>query len=304
MRNLLIMLIATVLASAALIGCQAGAPPPKFEVSSLQIKPNQINTGETATITAVVTNTGGSAGLYNAVLLFDTVTTGTKGLQLGPGASTTVTFQITGKAPGTYPVEIGDTSGVLTVKPKLVAKPTELKYDSGFPKDYLAPEKPTTGYLVSFDVPSTEFIIHTIRIMGLVYGGRGVLMQDPELQIWDSSSKVIYSSVLDRKKFPQLSFLLSNDLENKGGWVDTEIPYVKVSGEFFVHIYTGSNTGQGFRLGADNSGPNTHSELTIRNEKGVDIVATTWPYPGSYWYGDKTYLNWMVRAIGDAMLPE
>lgn len=304
MKNIFLISILTILIAAALPGCQSGPPPAKFEVTSLQIKPNQITTGETTTITAVVTNRGESTGLYNAVLLFDTVNSGAKGLQLDAGASTTVTFTLTGKTPGTFPINIGNASGVLVVKPKMVARQTELKYDGGFAKDYLAPEKPATGYLVAFTPPSTEFIIHTVRIMGLVYGGKGVLIQDPELQIWDSSSGVIYSSPVDRRKFPQLSFLLSNELESKGGWVDIEIPYVKVKGNFYIHIYTGPNTGQGFRIGAEDSTTNTSCDLTVRGNDGKDSILNTWPYISSRWYGNKAAVNWMVRVIGDAMLPE
>ena len=303
-KPIIILTLLVITASAALPACQPAASPAIFEVSSLQIKPAQITAGETATVTAVVTNIGSSADIYTAVLSIDTVRSDSKSVHLEPGASQTVSFSITEKIPGTHNIEIGDASAKFIVKPKLVAKQTVLKYDSGFAKDYLGLEKPATGYLISFTPPSTEFIIHSISIMGLIYGSKGVQMRDLEVEIWDASAKVLHKSTLDWKKFPQLTYLLSLDLQNKGGWVDLEVPDVSVNGNFYVHIYTGPNIGLGFRIGTDNSVINAHSDLTVRDENGRDTILATWPYPTSQWFGDKSAVNWMVRVSGNAMVPE
>ena len=297
-------MLLTITASVALAGCQPAAAPAIFEVSSLQIKPNQITAGETATVTAVVTNRGGSSGMYNAVLSIDTVRTDSKSIRLEPDASQTVSFSVTETVPGTYTVEIGNASAKLIVNPKLMAKQMILKYDGGFAKDYLGVEKPATGYLVSFVPPSTEFIIHSISIMGLVYGSKGVQLKDLEVEIWDANLQVLHKSTLEWKKFPQLTYLLSLDLQNKGDWVDVDVPDIKVNGNFYVHVYAGPNIGPGFRMGADNSVTNAHSELTVRDENGRDSILTVWPYSISQWFGDKTTVNWMVRVSGSAMVPE
>jgi hypothetical protein len=305
MKKIVILtLLLGVITAGALPGCQPPAVPAKFEVSSLQIKPNQITTGGTSTVTAVVTNVGGTSGIYTVVLSVDTVRTDSKSVNLNPGASQTVNFSLSKATAGTFQVEVGDASGTLTVKPKLVAKPAELKYDGGFAKDYLGLDKPATGYLVSFAPPSTQFVINNIRMMGFVYGGKGVMIRDIDVQVWDNNMKLLHSEVLDVKKFPQLSFLLSNDLESKGGWVDLYVPDIKVDGNFYVHIYTGVTTGQGFRMGVDSSVVNTHSDITIRDEKGLDVPVAIWPYPAAKWYGDKSKVNWMVRVSGNAMMPE
>jgi hypothetical protein len=305
MRKIIIStLLLGVIAATALTGCQPPAVPAKFEVSSMQIKPNQITVGETATVTAVVANVGGTGGIFNVVLSVDTEKSGSKSVQLDPGASQTVTFPLSKDTAGTYQVEIGDASGTFTVKPKMVAKQAEIKYDGGFPKDYLGLDKPATGYLVSCVPPSTPFVINDIRIMGLNYGGKGAQLKDLDVQVWDKNMKVLYQAVLDSKKFPQLSFLLSLDLENKGAWVDLPIPDVKVDGNFYVHIYTGVTSGQGFRMGVDNSVINTHSDITIRDTNGVDNPVTVWPFPNSKWFGDKNRVNWMVRVSGNDMVPE
>lgn len=300
----LILILSVIAAAMTLPGCQLAAAPAVFEVSSLQIKPNQITAGETATVTAVVTNSGSGSGVYNAVLSIDTVRSDSKSVHLEPGASQSISFSLTENTPGTYEVEIGDASAKLTVKPKLVAKQTTLKYDGGFAKDYLALEKPATGYLVSFVPPSTEFVIQSISLMGLVFGSKGVQIRDLEVEIWDASLKVLYSSTLDWKKFPQLTYLLSLDLQSKGDWVELPVPDVRVDGNFYVHIYAGPNIGPGFRMGADNSVINAHSDLTIRDEGGGDSILAIWPYAASQWFGDKKSVNWMVRVSGSAMVPE
>ena len=305
MKKLIILILSLgVITAGAFSGCQPAAIPAKFEVSSLQIKPNQITVGEATTISATVTNVGGSNGIYNVVLSVDTVRTDAKSVELAPGASKTMTFSLPQDTAGTYDIEIGDATGKLTVKPKMVAKQVDLKYDGGFPKDYLALDKPATGYLVSYAPPSTQFIIDNVKIMGLIYGSKGSQIKDLEVQIWDKNMKVVYSGTLQGNKFPQLTFLLSNDLSNKGDWVDLYLPDVKVDGNFYVHIYTGSTTGQGFRLGVDDTIVNTHSDITVRNAGGTDAPTTVWPYPGSKWFGDRARVNWMIRVSGNAMVPE
>lgn len=291
------------LAGMALTGCQPAAVPAQFEVSKLTIKPSEMFIGETATVTAVVTNNGGSSGLYNASLKIDTVNSDARSVGLAPGEQKTITFSLKMQTAGKYSIEIGDASAAITIKEKLVPKAAEIKYDGGLPQDYLGLDKPCTGYLVSFTPPSEQFVIEDVRIMGLVYGAKGTLIKDLEIQIWDKNNKVLHSTTIPANKFPQVSFLLS-DIQNKGDWVDVYVPEIKVDGNFFVHIYTGSTTGQGFRMGVDNSIRNTHSDITIRDANGVDIPAATWPYSASKWFGDKGWVNWLVRVSGNAMVPE
>lgn len=305
MKKLIILALSLFMIMAiAFTGCQPAAVPAKFDVSSMQIKPNQITAGESTTITAVVTNVGGSSGIYNVVLSVDTVNSGAKSVELAPGVSKTVTFSLSQDTAGTFDIEVGSASGKLIVNPKLVAKKMELKYDSGFPQDYLGLDRPATGYLVSFVPPSTQFVIDDIQIMGLVYGGKGSQVRELDVQIWDKNQKPVFSASLPGTKFPQLTFLLSNDLQNKGDWVDLYVPDIKVDGNFYVHIYTGIASGQGFRMGVDNSAVNTHSDVTMRDANGADNAMTTWPYQGAKWFGDKSRVTWMVRVNGNAMVPE
>ncbi len=296
-------LSSTILAIVMLAGCSPSVAPAKFEVTSLVINPSQITAGESSTVTAIITNTGGTSGIYNAVLTIDAVRSDAKSVQLAPGADQTVKFSITIPTAGNYRIQVGGMDAILIVKPKLTPMPAEIKYDGGFARDYLGLDKPATGYLVSFKPPSQSFVIKKIQVRGLIYGGRGAQIKDLEIQIWDRNRKSVYNAMLPGTKFPQISFLLS-DIENKGEWVDLDVPDIKVEGDFYVHIYTGYSTGQGFRMGVDDSVPNAHSDITVRDDKGMDNPIPVWPYPSSKWFGDKSRVNWMVRVAGNALVPQ
>jgi hypothetical protein len=300
--------IMTVMAAAAImvqasVACATSVSAPQFEITTLDIKPAQIAAGQTATVTARVTNTGKTEGVYDAMLTVDGLQADTQQIDIGPGSTETVTFSVSEDTAGDYNVAIGGVDSKLTVEPRLVAKEVELKYDDGNAKDYLSVNKPCTGYVSSFAPPSVPFIIKTVRIYGLVYGGPEFLVEPVEIQIWNADKKVIYSARVSGKRFPLLAHLLS-DIEDKGAWVDVNIPEVTVSGDFYINVYTGTTTGQGFRMGSEDNVINTHSDVTIRDENGIDTTSPQWPYPATYWYGDKSRVNWMLRVVGNAMVPQ
>ncbi|MCX5993162.1 MAG: hypothetical protein NT177_02970, partial [Chloroflexi bacterium] len=85
---------------------------------------------------------------------------------------------------------------------------------------------------------------------------------------------------------------------------DIDIPDVEVEGNFYIHIYTGIPAGQGFRMGAAGNVVNTHSDVTVRGDNGADIFPPGWPYSNAPWFGDKTRVSWMVRVLGNAMVPQ
>ena len=71
MRNrkaFLSMLSLAVITIAMPIAC---SPSAQFTVDSLAVKPAEIIAGETASISAQITNTGGAEGFYRAVLSVD-----------------------------------------------------------------------------------------------------------------------------------------------------------------------------------------------------------------------------------------
>jgi hypothetical protein len=304
---LLLLAVVTITVPAA---CQAPVSSAQFVITSLDITPPEVAAGETAHVSAQVQNTGRAMGVYSATLSVDDQTVGSKDVNVAPGSSQTVTFSVSKDKPGTYKISIGQTeigigekSATLTVKSKLVATQTELKYDNGQAKDCLSLVKPATGYLVGFTAPPNPFTITDIKVFGLVYGSPGYQTVSNELQIWDKVQKVIYTAPFPGGKFPQRS-RLGDNIDSTGAWADIEIPNIPVDGNFYIHVYTGSATGQGFRMGAEDKEANTHCDVTVRGANGIDSLATNWPYSIAYWYGYKAGVNWMVRVVGNAMIAQ
>lgn len=90
--------------------------PAKFEVSQLSIAPATVKAGETVTISAKVTNTGGAAGTYDVVLKVNGAQEATGTVTLAVGQSTTVTFTVTKTQAATYQVEVDGQRGQFTVE--------------------------------------------------------------------------------------------------------------------------------------------------------------------------------------------
>lgn len=298
LTSLLLLLAAAPVATA----CANPAVPARFQVISLDIAPAEVAAGEAANVSVAVQNTGGTRGVYTVVLTVDGAKTKSQDLLLDPGATETLAFTLQRDSAGVYKAAVGDKSAKLTVKSKLVAMQAELKYDDGLPRDFILPIKPFTGYLVSFSPGASQFTVNNIRIFGLLFGGRGFSVRDIEVQIWDKDRKVLFTTSFPGKKFPLITYISTN-FESLGDWVDVYVPDVKVTGDFFVNVYAGLDTGQGFRMGTDDSVANTHSDLTIRDATGIDSTPGAWPYTISSWYGDKSKVTWMVRVQGKALVP-
>jgi hypothetical protein len=220
-----------------------------------------------------------------------------------PGSTRTVTFSLSKDEAGVYEIGIGARSATLTVKSKRVAMQVELKYDDGVAKDCLSLVKPCTGYSVGFVSPPDPFSISKVRVFGLVYGSPGFDIGNSDLQICDKDNKVLYTTAFSGDKFP-LRRRLGDNIDSTGAWADIDIPDVKVEGNFYIHIYTGIPSGQGFRMGAASNVINTRSDVTVRGDDGVDNLAPKWPYSVAPWFGDKSRVNWMVRVTGNAMVPQ
>ena len=90
--------------------------PATFETNALSISPNEINTGDTATIQATVTNSGDVSGTYTAVLKIDGNIASTKDLALTAGEAQNVVFSVSENTAGTYSVDVDGQTGTLTVK--------------------------------------------------------------------------------------------------------------------------------------------------------------------------------------------
>jgi len=89
---------------------------PAFTLADLSISPSEVDAGESVTISAQVTNSGGMEGSYTITLLIDGTEEATQELSLAPGASDTVNFAVTRDSAGTYSVEIDGLAGEFTVQ--------------------------------------------------------------------------------------------------------------------------------------------------------------------------------------------
>lgn len=90
--------------------------PGSFSVSALDVGPRTVETLETVTVSAVVTNNANRVGSYTAILSVNGVSEATREITLGPGVSERVSFTISRAAPGTYKIEINDLSDTFIVK--------------------------------------------------------------------------------------------------------------------------------------------------------------------------------------------
>lgn len=90
--------------------------PAAFTVSNLNIVPERVKQGETITISAIVTNTGETAGNYSVVLRVKGVAESIEEVTLEPGRSQKVVFNITKDAAGFYPVALENLSGKFVVE--------------------------------------------------------------------------------------------------------------------------------------------------------------------------------------------
>ena len=115
-----------------------------------------------------------------------------------------------------------------------------------------------------------------------------------EVEVWDKDQKILTSIELPVTKFAP----------ETPSWIEVELPDLKVDGKFYIHVYTGTCRREGIHIGADDSVRNEHSTCTIRSGGVTKEREWSTLYPSDRWFADKSKVNWMVRAVGTAMLPE
>ena len=90
--------------------------PAAFTSSSLSISPLEVDTGETVTISVLMTNTGEEAGSYTIILKINGVVEETKEITLAGDVSKAVSFTTSRDKTGNYSVDVDGLAGSFTVK--------------------------------------------------------------------------------------------------------------------------------------------------------------------------------------------
>lgn len=119
--------------------------PAAFTVSDLAVTPEEVEIAQSASVSAVVSNTGDVAGSYKVTLKVNSVTVATKMVTLAGHTSETVTFTVIQGVPGSYKVNVDGLSATLTVKPAPVKKvviPPAVPSVTVPPVEYPAPAAP------------------------------------------------------------------------------------------------------------------------------------------------------------------
>jgi hypothetical protein len=197
---------------------------------------------------------------------------------------------------------------IMLVLPTACSKPlvpaVELKYDNNALKEYLPVSNPTfTGYVVEFTSPSDNFTVRRIRISGMVAAWGKYEDKAVEIQIWDKDRKVVSTVSCPDAKFPVNPYDQKTPFHPEDSWTDVDVSPLTVSGQFYVHVHSDDGRWGEFRMGADDTTANSHSDVTVR-DGDVDQVLNAWPYwrkdsaGKDLWYGDKAKVNWMIRVVG------
>jgi hypothetical protein len=86
-----------------------------FSISGFTINPTKVNTGDSVSIIADVTNGGTKPGTYDALLMIDNTVVISKAVAIPAGATQRLNIVIPTDKPGTYEAELGGFKGTFTV---------------------------------------------------------------------------------------------------------------------------------------------------------------------------------------------
>jgi hypothetical protein len=287
-------------------GANVTNPIPKayadFEVGPLTVIRSGASLGEIATVSTIVTNTGGVQGTYTAVLKIDGEQADKKDVSVGAGGTQGVSFQISKNAPGSYKLEIGDSAATLNV----YQWPYKIQYDLGNAYGELLSVAGDYGHIVHFSPPATPFKIQKIElyVQTLVANDSEFADKSVTVRIWDSGRNQQLWSV----NFPW------RDFWNETGsfWKEIDVPNISSNGDFYVEVVTHSNQFQGemvawpwgsevrpaIFVGYDKPNPYIESAVSsAETRSGISIMGQPVEVPSKY-----EGLNWLIRVDGDGSL--
>ncbi len=286
------------LAVAICLACsqQPQLQPASFQVVSLGVTPNHVLAGEDASVVAQVTNLGGLPGNFTAELTMNGEQVASKTVTVQPEKIAKVTFNVSRDEAGIYKIQLDSASTTLTVI-AVEERDVELKYDSGVSQDALWAGY-NNGFLISFTPPARPFILKKVSICGGIYG---VAWEGKtfELSVLDMFNTPLFSQVYAIAKFPVKGAFPYQ----KPSWVDFDIPPLHLENDFQVYLFTGTGMHKGIQVGVDDSITNEHSDLASGRPPNISPVSIDTFYNSTFWYSDRSKVNWMIRATGSARMP-
>jgi len=108
-----------------LLSITSGCAKATFEVSNLTIDPQEVESGQSATVSVEIVNTGGAEGSYPAMLKINGIQVDEKNVTVGPGAVQQVTFSVTRTESGSCNIDVNGLTATLRV-----LTPAEFKVES------------------------------------------------------------------------------------------------------------------------------------------------------------------------------
>ena len=157
--------------------------PAIFEVSDLTINPHEVEVGEEATITVLVSNTGDLSGSYEITLALDGVAVATEEVTLDGGISQEVAFIRTMDTTGTCSVKIANLSDTFEVTIPLKSEVTTVHVPVFTVSDLLitpaevgAGDKVTISILVSNNSDFTDSFEVVLEIDNMITAKREITL--------------------------------------------------------------------------------------------------------------------------------
>jgi hypothetical protein len=273
-----------------------------FEVGALSVVRNGVSIGEAAKVSTTVTNTGGVQGTYNAVLTIDGKQAEQKDVSIDPGASQSVSFQVTENSPGSYKLEIGGSTAMLNV----YQWPISLQYDLGNTYGEALSLSNDYGHIVRFTPPTTPFTIQSINayVQASVSTDSDWDNRFVTVRIWNSSrTQQLWSIDLPWRDFR---------IDVGSFWQTIPVPNIRTDGDFYVEIVTHSTQFQGemaawswgpevrpaLFLGYDRPNPYQGSTISsTETRSGISEMGQPVEVPAKY-----QGINWLIRVEGDGSL--
>jgi hypothetical protein len=255
--------------------------PASFVVTSIDIYPPVAAIGEEVGVEVKISNTGGSEGIYKAVLMVNGSQVESRTLNIIPGSTIPLIFSITENNTGSYTINMEGKRGKLEVRTSRFEM-IELWHDNDKPGgSYTLSGTNGLSYAVNFVPPPKEMTITDLRFYGKLNnaGSQNFILK---ISIRDENFNEIYS-----RNYPETIFMTDPS------WIDIPLHGVKVDSDFYIVITPESYPNNDLALFYDTSITNQYSEIA-QQDKLIEWNIKQTP---------KESTNWMIRVIGFIMIP-